>query len=50
MEQARQWSLSDEFEEDAPISQEAAQRVRAHAPAGCLFCVFEEAEGEWDDE
>jgi hypothetical protein len=50
MEQARQWSLLDEFEEDAPITEEAAQRVRTHASAGCLICAFEEAEGEWDDE
>ncbi len=50
MEQARQWSLLDEFEADAPISEEAAQRVRAHASAGCLICAFEEAEGGRDGE
>jgi hypothetical protein len=49
MEQARDWSLLDEFE-DAPITEQAAQRVRAHASAGCLICAFEEAESEWDDE
>ena len=50
MEQARESSLPDEFEEDAPIGEDAARRVRAHAPAGCLICAFEEAESEWDDE
>jgi hypothetical protein len=50
MEPAREWSLLDEIEEDAPITEDAAQRVRAHASAGCLICAFEAAESEWDDE
>ena len=50
MEQARDWSLLDETEDDAPITEQAAQRVRANAPAGCLICAFEEAGGEWEDE
>jgi hypothetical protein len=50
MEQARYWSLLDEIEDDAPIIEQAAQRVRAHASAGCLICSFEEAESVWEDE
>ena len=50
MEQARDWTLLDEIEDDAPISEQAAQRVRAHASAGCFICAFEEAEGAGDDE
>ena len=46
MEQASDWSLLDEIEEDASITEQAAQRVRDHASAGCLICVLE----EWDDE
>ena len=40
------WSLIDEIEEDAPISEQAALRVRNCAPAGCLICAIE----EWEDE
>ena len=48
MEQATSWSLLDELEDDAPITQQAAQKVRDHAPPGCLICVLEDE--EWDDE
>jgi hypothetical protein len=50
MEQARDWTILDEIEDDAPITEQAAQSVRANAPAGCLICVIEEGDGEWDDE
>lgn len=50
MEQAVDWSLLDEIEDDSPISEARAQKVRDHAPAGCLVCVLEETESEWDDE
>lgn len=40
------WSLLDEIEEDSPITEQTALRVRDSAPAGCLICVLE----EWDDE
>ena len=40
------WSLIDEIEEDAPITEQAAQKVRRCAPAGCLLCLLD----EWDDE
>jgi hypothetical protein len=46
MEQARNWELLDEMEDDSPITEEAAQRVRDHAAEGCLICVLE----NWDDE
>jgi hypothetical protein len=50
MEQARDWTIFDEIEDDGPITEQAAQRVRANAPAGCLICALEEGEAEWDDE
>jgi hypothetical protein len=50
MEQARDWTILDEIEDDSPITEQAAQRVRANASAGCLICAIEEAEGDWDDE
>jgi hypothetical protein len=46
MEQASDWTLLDEIEDDEPITEQAAQRVREHALAGCLICALE----EWDDE
>ena len=39
------WALLDE-DDDGPVSQEAAERVRDHAATGCLMCALE----EWDDE
>ena len=50
MEQAPDWTLLDEFDDDGPITEPAAQRVRTHASAGCLICVMDEAGDEWDDE
>ena len=50
MEQALGWSLIDEIEDDAPITEDAAQRVRDHAAEGCFICAIEEGESEWDDE
>ena len=50
MEQARDWTLLDESEDDAPVTEQAAERVREHASAGCLICAVDEAESEWDDE
>ena len=50
MEQAHDWSLIDEIEDDAPITDDAAQRVRAHAADGCFVCAIEEDESQWDDE
>jgi len=46
MEQARDWSLLDEIDDDGPITRAAEQRVRDHSAPGCLMCVLE----EWDDE
>ena len=46
MEQARDWTLLDEIEGDGPVTEQAAQRVRANAPADCLICALE----DWDDE
>ena len=43
------WSLIDEIEDDAPISELAAQNVRHCAPAGCLIRALDALE-EWDDE
>ena len=40
------WTLFDEDDEDGPVSQEAAERVRQHSSAGCLMCELD----EWDDE
>ena len=40
------WSLIDEIEEDAPITERTAHKVRDSADAGCLICAIE----EWDDE
>jgi hypothetical protein len=50
MEQVSGWTWLDEIEDDGPITEEAAQRVRDNAPAGCLICALEEGGGEWDDE
>ncbi len=50
MEQGRDWGLIDEIEDDGPISERAAQRVRAHAASGCLVCAIEKGDEEWDDE
>lgn len=50
MEQLRDWTLLDEIEDDGPITEQAAQRVRDHAPAGCLMCAIEEGDDQWDDE
>ena len=40
------WSRIDEIEDDAPVTEAAARRVRNCAPTGCLICAIE----EWDDE
>ena len=40
------WSLIDQIEDEAPISEQAALRVREAAAPGCLICAIE----EWDDE
>jgi hypothetical protein len=40
------WSLLDEIDEDGPISEQTAIRVKNSAAAGCLICAIE----EWDDE
>lgn len=50
MERPRDWTLLDEIEDDEPITEQAAQRVRDHAPAGCLMCAIEEGDDPWDDE
>ena len=50
MEQAQDWSLIDEIDDDGPITEPAAQRIRAKARAGCLICAIEESDAEWDDE
>jgi hypothetical protein len=50
MEQAMDWSLLDEIDDDSPITEQAAQRVRAHAEEGCLICAIEEGDDQWDDE
>ena len=41
----KDWSLIDEIEEDAPISEEVGLRVGNCAPAGCLICAIE----DWDE-
>lgn len=41
--------MLDEIADDGPITEQAAQSVRAHAPAGCLICAIEGEDG-WDDE
>ena len=46
MEQAIDWSLIDEIEDDAPITEQAAQAVRDHASTGCLICLID----AWEDE
>ena len=46
MEQELDWTWLDEIDDDASITEQASQKVRDHAPAGCLMCVLE----EWDDE
>ena len=40
------WLLFDEIDDDAPITEQAARKVRDSAAAGCLICAIE----EWDDE
>ena len=44
------WTLLDELEDDSPITEQAAQNVRAHAAEGCLICAIEEEEDQWGDE
>jgi hypothetical protein len=41
------WTLFDEIDDDdAPITEPVAHKVRDSAAAGCLICAIE----EWDDE
>ena len=50
MEQALDWSLLDEIEDDCADHRTAGPKVRAHAAEGCLICAIEEGGDEWDDE
>jgi hypothetical protein len=40
------WSLIDEIEDDAPISEHAALLIRESAASGCLICTLD----SWEDE
>jgi len=40
------WSLLDDIEDDGPVSEAAALRIRDSAAPGCLICAFD----EWEDE
>ena len=46
MEQASDWSLVDEIEDDDPITERTAQTVRDNAATGCLICLLD----AWEDE
>jgi hypothetical protein len=51
MEQAsRYWDLLDDIEDDAPITEQVAQRIRENAPSGCLICEIEKEDAQWDDD